>query len=408
MALIDLANGARPRRAAPWLLAVAAMLGGAHAQAQTLHDAFEAAWMRQPAQRAHTERAAELDARLRATQALTPEPGSLTLGQRSDQLGSKLGRRETEIEFGAPLWLPGQRTRQHAVVAGEQLVYAASQQVARWQLAGELREAWWQARLADAERALARQRSASAAALAGDVARRVKAGELARVDANRAQGELQSAQIGMGESESRALRARLQFTALSGVTDLPLADEVAASANDAVHPRRLLGAQQSALAQRRIEHAAATRRDAPELSLGVLRERASAADTYGNSVALRLKIPFASDARNQPRMAAALAERAEAEATRDNDSARIDADVASARADVTQAQAALLLATTRSELARDTLELLERSFRLGELDLPTRLRADAERFDAERMLLRARLDVGRAVSTFNQALGVLP
>jgi cobalt-zinc-cadmium efflux system outer membrane protein len=45
---------------------------------------------------------------------------------------------------------------------------------------------------------------------------------------------------------------------------------------------------------------------------------------------------------------------------------------------------------------------------LGELDLPARLRAENDRFDAERALTRSRIEAGRAISRLNQALGILP
>ncbi|PWF48820.1 transporter, partial [Massilia glaciei] len=175
---------------APLLLGAAAC---AHAQDAGLHAAFEAAWQRQPAQQAQAARQAELDAKLRAAGALTPAPASVSVSQRTDQIGSKLGQREAEVEFDVPLWLPGQKGRERALARAEGGVYAAAQRLAQWRLAGELRQAYWQARIDADEHALAVQRSASARALAADVARRVKAGELARVDANRATGEEQGA-----------------------------------------------------------------------------------------------------------------------------------------------------------------------------------------------------------------------
>lgn len=400
-----------PRRALQGLclLGVAALLGCAPvARAHSLHAAFEAAWSRQPAQRAHADRLAELDAKRRAAGALTPEPPSISLGQRTDQPGSRLGQRESDIELSAPLWLPGQRAGARAVVVAEGDAYAAAQAVARWQLAAEVRDAWWQARLALAERELAAARLSSFAALATDVARRVKAGDLARVDANRASGEEQAAQIALGEADARVFRTGQQLRALTGLAGTAEGAEGEAAPASDRHPQRLLAEQRTALAARRLAYAGASRRDAPELSLGVTRERASLEERYGNSVALRLKIPFATDARNAPRLTAAQAERAEAEAQLEQENRRIDADIASARRDLEQARAALRLFESRFALSLDTSELLERAFKVGELDLSARLRAEAERFEAERLLVRARIDEARAVSTLNQALGNLP
>jgi outer membrane protein, heavy metal efflux system len=378
------------------------------AHGQTVHDAFESAWRRQPAQHAQAARLAEIEGKRKAASALTPEPAALSIGQRTDRPGTNAGRREWEIEVAAPLWLAGQRERQRAVVDAESGSYDAAQALGKWRLAGEVREAWWQARLADAERGLATQRLDSAVALAADVARRVKAGDLAKVDANRAQAAQQAAQIAQGEADARAFRALQQFTALTGMATLPSAGEPGAMQAAEVHPQRMAAQQQAALAKRRADYAGATRRDAPELSVGLTRERGSFEERFGNSVSLRLKVPFATDARNQPRMAAAAAVRAEAEAAQTLDEIRIDADIASARRAYAQAQTTVQLSASRLELARDTHQLLDRAFKLGELDLPARLLAEAERFEAERNLTRARLEAEHAISTLNQALGLLP
>ncbi len=378
------------------------------AQGETVRDALESAWSRQPAQHAHAAQLAELEGKRTAANALTPEPAALSIGQRTDRPTSNAGRREWEIEVAAPLWLAGQRTRQRAVVDAESDSYGAAQALGKWRLAGEVREAWWQARLADAERDLAKQRLDSAGALAADVARRVKAGDLAKVDANRAQAAQQAAQIAQGDADARAFRALQQFTALTGVATLPLAGEQSATQPAEGHPQRIAAQQQAALAKRRVDYAGATRRDAPELSVGLMRERSTFEERFGNSVSLRLKVPFATDARNQPRMAAAAAARAEADAAQVLDNTRIEADIAGARRGYEQAQTTVQLSASRFDLARDTHQLLDRAFKLGELDLPARLLAEAERFEAERNLIRARLEAEHAISTLNQALGLLP
>ena len=50
----------------------------------------------------------------------------------------------------------------------------------------------------------------------------------------------------------------------------------------------------------------------------------------------------------------------------------------------------------------------EKSFRLGESDLPTRLRIELEAVEAERQSTRARIDLAAAISALRQALGLLP
>lgn len=376
--------------------------------AQTVHDALESAWSRQPAQRAQAARLAEIEGRRKAANALTPEPAALSVGQRTDRPGSNAGRRELELEVAVPLWLAGQRDRQRAVVEAESAAYGAAQALGKWRLAGEVRDAWWQARLADAERDVARQRLESATALADDVARRVSAGALARVDGNRARTAEQAARIALGAADARSFRLLQQFSALTGLAALPLAVEQSAGPAAEIHPQRIAAGQRAALAQKRVDYAVVTRRDPPELSVALTRERGTFEERFDNSVMLRLKVPFATDARNQPQLAAAAAGHAEADAALALVSGSIEADIASAQRELEQARTAVHLSESRFELARDTQQLLDRAFKLGEIDLPARLLAEAERYEAGRNLVKARLEAGHAISNLNQALGLLP
>lgn len=376
-------------------------------RAETLHEIFESAWNRQPLQRSQSARLSELEAKKQVTSSLTPQPASFTVGQRSDQVGSNIGQRQTDIEFGAPLWLPGQRDSQRAVVEAETTQFTGIQTFSRWRLAGDVRDLWWSARIAESEKELANQRVSSAQKLLADVERRVKAGDLARIDANRVNVELQTAQIALKAAEAQAFRATQQFAVVTGLPNLPSDTEPLSDQIVANHPQHL-ATQSLSLAQKRLDLIRATPRESPELSLGVTRQKDIANDPYNNSLSLRLRIPFSSSAVNQQRLSIAQAEQAEAEAEQYLENARIDADIASARYELEQANASLALAEARFNTALDTQQLLERSFNLGESDLPSRLLAEAARFDAERNLIKSRLETGRAISKVNQALGVLP
>lgn len=379
----------------------------ASVQAETLHEALESAWSRQPAQRAETARLGELEAKRQATTNLTPLPSSISLGQRTDQIGSNVGQRQTDIEFSAPLWLPGQRDSQRAVVEAETNRFTSTQTYTKWRLAGEVRDLWWNTRLAQSEKDLANQRVLSAQKLLADVERRVRAGDLAKVDANRVNVELQTANIALKDAEAQAFRALQQFTALTGITSLPQETETVSQQVPENHPQKL-ATQSLLLAQKRLDLVRSTPRDAPELSLGLTHQKDIANDPYNNSVSLKFKIPFASDAINQQRLASVQAEQAEADAEQGLENARIEAEIASANFEFEQAKATVTIAESRFNTALDTQQLLDRSFNLGESDLPTRLLAEAARFEAERNLVKARLDAGRAISKVNQASGVLP
>ena len=64
--------------------------------AQSLKDALDGAWSRQPAARATAARMDELAAKRNAADALFPEPPSVNLGYRTDQANQNYGVRELE------------------------------------------------------------------------------------------------------------------------------------------------------------------------------------------------------------------------------------------------------------------------------------------------------------------------
>jgi len=378
--------------------------------AGTLRDAIERAWERQPAAQARPARAEEFTAKQEAARAAFPEPPSLRVGNRNDLLHGNDGVREWEAELALPLWLPGERERQGAIVNAERDQYDTALTAAKLKIAGEVRDAYWQARLAENELALARRKAQEAVTLAADVERRVKAGDLARVDLNQAQAAERLARATVSEAEVKAFRTRQAFSVLTGMSALPGGEEMSAPAGAALDDHPLLAPSQRAIVttQARLSQAAQNLRGNPELELGMRRERNTFDDPYHNSLQLRFRLPFATDARNKPRIAAANAELIEAHTVYSLERAKVAAEAETARRELEQTRTVVQLTEARYTLATDTQRLLAKAFALGELDLIARLRAENERFEAELQFTRAKLEAARAISRLNQALGVLP
>ena len=108
-------RGIAVRAALAWLLA------GPAAQAQTLGDALESAWQRQPMARAQAFRSAEWAARAKLAGAWLPAPPSIGVCGRSDRLNRRAGAQEVEagLSLPLPLRLPGQRARDAALAGAE-------------------------------------------------------------------------------------------------------------------------------------------------------------------------------------------------------------------------------------------------------------------------------------------------
>lgn len=381
------------------------------AQAQTLAKAMEQAWARHPMAASFAARQGEAQARDELARGLTPAPAAVSLSHASDRLNSNGGKSAWELELATPLWLPGQREARRLEAERALSEVVARRAALRLQIAGELRELWWSLAQARQQVDLAQRREQTAQALQADVQRRLRAGEVARLDANLAHNEHLVAQTELAEAQASVRQAEQGYRLFTG-QDAPsvLTEELATrvAEPDATHP--LLQAASSALqlAQARLAVARQTRREAPELALRWVRERGDFAAPYANAVGVKLTLPFSSGARVRQDSLAAQGEADQAEAEWALAQQRVAQDVQRARAELEQASAQLARSLTRRELTADTLRLAEKSYTLGESDLPALLRARVGAWEAETAVQRQRVAGAASVSRLNQSLGVMP
>ncbi|MDD2742726.1 MAG: TolC family protein [Rhodocyclaceae bacterium] len=388
----------------------------AHSEtSMTLAQAFAVAWQRQPAAQALAERERAAQSRRQAADAWSPEPPSIELGTRSDRFNNNRGAQEQELGLIVPLWLPGERGGAQALADAEGSAVNQRAAALRLQLAGEVRQAWWAWQLARNEQSLAALRVASATTLRGDVARRVAAGDLSRADQHQAEGALATAQALAAETEAATESAHFRLHSLVGMAlgDASLAAEPAvaqALEHDALanHPALRDLETRSLVAQRSFDLTRARNRANPEVALSTRRERAVSGDEMDQTWALSLRIPFSSGARNDARLAEANADLIESRSQYEFDRERLARQLASARSQRDAARSLLGAAETRARLAAENRGFFDKSFRLGESDLPTRLRIELEAFEAERQAARARINLAQQHSAYRQALGLLP
>ena len=378
--------------------------------APTLAQALERAWERAPVARALPARREQAAAGAQAAAAWTPAPPTVSLATLNDRLSERRGRSEWEAEVSVPLWLPRQREAQRALADADAQRGDAAAAAARLRLAGELRGAWWALAAARDRAALASTRLEAARALQADVDRRFRAGELARTDANVALAELRAQE---GEIADARRAEQAAHDALQGLTGAPAPDVLAAeAATDAsvAAPHPELAAAESALrsARSRLELAERSARAAPEVALRLLRERDDSGMRAVQAAGVRLSVPLASPPRLLRETAAQRAEIAEAQTQAERVRERLALDIAAARREIAAAELQGATGAERAALAADTLQLVQKSFALGESDLATLLRARAAAFDAQADVRRQATARAAAQSRINQALGVLP
>ncbi len=392
----------------------------------TLSTLLEVAWSRQPEAQSYTERLRAAESLRAANSGWMADAPAMLLQGKTDRPGSGAGSREVEVGVALPLWLPGQSQRAIALSDAQILALQGSLKAQRLQLAGLVRESWWQLQRTQTELALAQTRVANAQQIARDVARRVKAGDLARADQHQAEGAVAQAVSAVAEAqgayeaslhELRGLTGWLDFSPdnLTAVSEgdvsspLPALDAVESdSPADNQHPLVAQAMAQQAMASAQADLAASSRRASPELTVLTTRSKGQAGDPYQQSITVGLRFPFGAGARADARQAEALAAAQEAQALTSQVRTRLKAQAASAQARLQSAHAQWLATQRQAQLAQESKNFFDKSFRLGETDLPTRLRIEQEAVQAQKALSRARIDVSAAWSAWWQAMGELP
>ena len=379
-----------------------------------LRTALGAAWQRTVAARESAGQRRRAEADRAAAGSFWAAPPALELSHRGDRLQSNTGKNETEIGVTVPLWLPGQRAARSRTAEAAAAQALAAEKVARLRLAGELREAAWQIAALQAEASEADTQTDALEQLADDVERRVRAGDLARADALAAQAELLAASALQSDLRQRQQAACARWTLLTGLTAAP--DLTAAAAVDAAtttkiaapHPELQLASRSTDLARQRVELMRRSRRDAPELSVGVRQDVPGRAEASQGSLVIGLRLPFGTDDRNRPLEAAALAELDVAETHEMRLRERLDSDIATARDAQRSSQAQREAETSRARVLRERATLIDKSFRAGETPLPDLIRALAAAAQADGAVARQAAALGLAHARLQQTLGLLP
>lgn len=401
------------RWVSPWLLAGATVTASVMAQtsspapdllAASLAQAVDAAWERAVSARETRGQEQVALARQAAALAWTPQALSGEVSRRNGRSGSN----ETELGVVVPIWTLGQRSALDAAANADMEAARAAQRAAHLRVAGDVREAAWAVAALQAELTAAREQRGLFQSLSVDVDRRVRAGDLAWVDALVARAELLSAESTVVELQQRASSSASRWIALTGLTPIADPSEPATPSAPPVHPELALAQLEVERAHAQLESTRRSRRDPAEVALSWKQEREGSTQTSQNSVSVALRIPFGIDARSGPQEAAdaSTLEVARIQAERLVERQAVDSRTAREALESTQQQ--LASEETRAALLRERAQLLDKSFRAGETALPDLLRALGAAAQAEGALARQRCALGLARARLHQSLGLTP
>ncbi len=375
-----------------------------------LAEVLEAAYARAPMQAALQSRDAMVAAKNRIARALFPGAPAMNLMHQNDGLSDARGEREWQAELEMPVWLPRQRDGRLKVAEASQSSLIAGRQSLKLQVAGQLREAIWDVALQDNNVSLALNRLQVAKQLQFDVDRRYRAGEMAKTDLMLAEQETLRVEKEKLRAEAELMHARHRYFVLTGLRELPAVyqEKQSGFTDYQQSPIWLEAEGKVGLAEKERDLAQVESFENPQLLLN-MRNIKGAFDAAGNdSIGVKVRIPFGGDARAAPIRAAAEISVGNALTEREMLKMALEAAMHEAEHNLSVSRAELVIATKQVEIARESLMLAQKAFKLGETDLVGLLRVQAQTFEAERAFTTRQVQVEWDVARYNQTVGVLP
>ena len=391
-----------------------------------LRGFVEAAWERSPELAGTPARQAAATARAASAGSITPGPPSVGGGFVTDGFNNRRGGREFELSVATPLWLPGEGTASVRAANADLTRLTAQQQAQRLAVAGEVREALAAVAVAQVELAGAEARLRDARSLEADVGRRVRGREAAEAELLTARLDRFEVEVAQRERRAALDGARLMFIALTGVEPNAATLNEAAppgqaappggaalasdggTADEPGHPRLAEANAAVAVAEANRRLAALQSRDSPEIGVIGRSERDPGERRYDTRAGLQFRLPFATDARNAPRRAAAEADVTEAVVAERNVRRQVDLQVARARIDLATVEEGLATARQRVAVFRQQRGFAEAAYRAGQIALADAIRVRAFATESEVAQGRAEIATRQARSRVRQAMGLLP
>lgn len=374
------------------------------------HDVLEKTIVRNPMQATLQSREYMVKAKSLIANAMLPSTPAVNVLHQNDTLGSGRGEREWQAELELPVWLPNQRNNRLKVADATQSNVAASRESLRLQVAGLLREAVWDIAFNENNNALATNKLGLASKLQHDVEKRYQAGEMAKTDAMLAQQETLRAEKEQLRAEAELMHARHRYYLLTGLRELPASfEEKQSSLEDYSQSSIWLEAQSKVgLAETERGLAQIESHENLQVLLNMRRSQGAFDNMSNDSVGVKVRIPFGGDTRAAPIKAAAEMHVGAALTEQDTLRYALETAMHEAEHNLSVSRAELIIVTKQYEIAKESVKLAQKAFQLGETDLVSLMRVQAQTYEAERAFTTRQIQVQWDIAHYNQAVGVLP
>ncbi len=375
-----------------------------------LNEVLEKTLARNPMQTTLQSRDSVVSARKMVANSLLPTAPAVSVGHQNDALGSGRGEREWQAELELPVWLPNQRNNRLKVADASQSSVIASRESLKLHVAGQLREALWDLAMNDNNLVLAVNKLEVAHHLQRDVEKRHQAGEMAKTDVMLAQQETLRAEKEKLRAEAEVMHARHRYYLLSGLRELPASfAEKQSALEDYSQSSIWLEAQSKVgLAETERELAQVESRENLQVLLNLRSIKGDFDSPANDSVGVKLRIPFGGEASAAPIKAAAELGVGNALSERETLKYALENAMHEAEHNLSVSRAELVIAGKQFDIAKESVRLAQKAFQLGESDLVSLLRVQAQTFEAERAFTTRQIQVQWDIARYNQTVGVLP
>jgi outer membrane protein, heavy metal efflux system len=342
---------------------------------------------------------------------------------RSDRPMSDFGATEMQLDVRLPLRRFGQTAAWRALAEQTVLNAKTRAEANRLVLLGELRQMAWDWRRAEVELSTAKERNRIMQRDLTAVTQQFKHGETAEVDRMSVESRALAVQEAVTAAQMQLDNIQTRWQQLTGTRQLPsdlgqvtsteraLLNTPELNTPDGLLARQPLLRQMASevgMNTARIEAERAAGAGAPEIGLGIKRDRGDRGVPYDNSLQLTLSIPFGGQKYRNPALAEMAQQRATAQVALIKSTQQILGEVKALRQRMAAWPSRLAQLDQRAALSEKTLTLKQKALRLGELDWTRLLDFERETADARLQARLAHIAYLTDQSSLKQTLGLIP
>lgn len=378
--------------------------------ALSLRQVLDKTIIRNPQQFQLSAEAYNVTARKAMAESLLPNAPAISFYHQNDTLTSARNERDWQVFLEVPIWLPKQRLYRSKVAELSLQDLDSSRESVKLKVAGSVRDALWDIEINSKQVELAKERIKLASQLELDVDKKFKAGELAKTDLMMIQQERLLAERQLILAEAELMHARHRYILLTGLNEMPaqFEEDLSSKADFEQSPIWLASQAKINLAQGERELVESEKRESPQVMLNARNSQGAFDTQYNQSLGFTVRIPFDNPGRAAPMQVQAEKQIANAMTERESLRLALLTDLHEAEHNLKTTKLELEIASRQLEIAREQARLAKKAFTLGEADLTSVLRIQAQAFEVENAVALRQTQYQWNIARYNQAVGVLP